>query len=118
VITLKAAEFAQRSFSASICVQFQAKSGHASTKGKGAAAMARNAQDRPRDGNAYELLTVIEAAEFLRLTRSTLDHYRCEGRGPTYRKHGARVFYPKDELIAWSQRHAYVSTSQKYRHSR
>jgi len=58
---------------------------------------------------------VTEAAAFLRLTRSTLDHYRCEGRGPIYRKHGARVFYPKPELIRWSERNAYASTSEKIR---
>ena len=62
-----------------------------------------------------ELLTVTEAAAFLRLKRSTLDHYRCEGRGPIYRKHGARVFYPKPDLIRWSERNTYASTSEKIR---
>lgn len=62
-----------------------------------------------------ELLSVVEAAEFLRLKRSTLDHYRCEGRGPIYRKHGARVFYPKPSLIRWSERNSYASTSERIR---
>lgn len=62
-----------------------------------------------------ELLTVTEAAAFLRLKRSTLDHYRCEGRGPVYRKHGARVFYPKPDLIRWSERNTYASTSERIR---
>ncbi len=61
------------------------------------------------------LLTTKEAAAFLRLTRSTLDHYRCVGRGPDYRKHGVRVFYTRASLIAWSQRHAYASTSSRLR---
>ena len=65
-----------------------------------------------------ELLTVTEAAAFLRLKRSTLDHYRCEGRGPIYRKHGARVFYPKPDLIRWSERNAYASTSEKIRNTK
>jgi hypothetical protein len=62
-----------------------------------------------------ELLSVVEAAKFLRLKRSTLDAYRCEGRGPIYRKHGARVFYPKPDLIRWSERNSYASTSQRLR---
>lgn len=62
-----------------------------------------------------ELLNVEEAAAFLRLKRTTLDHYRCEGRGPIYRKHGARVFYPKPDLIKWSERNAYASTSERIR---
>jgi hypothetical protein len=65
-----------------------------------------------------DLMTVEEAAAFLRLKRSTLDHYRCQGRGPVYRKHGARVFYPKTNLIAWSEGNAYASTSERLRHRR
>lgn len=60
-------------------------------------------------------LTVKEAAEFLRLKRATLDLYRCEGRGPEYRKHGARVFYTLSNLIAWSSDNRYQSTSQRIR---
>jgi predicted DNA-binding transcriptional regulator AlpA len=82
---------------------------------EGAAAMTKPDRNRRDDGDWPELLTVKEAAKFLRLTRSTLDHYRCDGRGPIYRKHGARVFYPKPELIAWSERNAYASTSEKIR---
>lgn len=62
-----------------------------------------------------DLLTVEEAAKFLRLKRTTLDHYRCAGRGPVYRKHGSRVFYPKPNLITWSQRNSYASTSERLR---
>ena len=71
---------------------------------------------KPSQEEAWpELLTVEEAAAFLRLRRSTLDHYRCQGRGPIYRKHGARVFYPKASLIAWSERNTYASTSERIR---
>ena len=64
-----------------------------------------------RDGD--ELFNVKEAANYLRLKRSTLDHYRCEGRGPIYRKHGARVFYTRKSLDDWSNRNAFVSTSER-----
>ena len=78
-------------------------------------AMTKNRQNKT-DGSTWpELLSVEEAAEFLRLKRSTLDHYRCEGRGPIYRKHGARVFYPKPDLIRWSERNSYASTSERIR---
>lgn len=77
--------------------------------------MSENTNPKSESGDWPELLTVQEAAKFLRLTRSTLDHYRCEGRGPIYRKHGARVFYPKPELIRWSERNSYASTSQRIR---
>lgn len=61
------------------------------------------------------LMDVKEAAAFLRLTRSTLDHYRCEGRGPIYRKHGTRVFYTRESLLAWSAGNAFKSTAQRHR---
>ncbi|MGH1421588.1 MAG: helix-turn-helix transcriptional regulator [Hyphomonas sp.] len=77
--------------------------------------MTRNRKKNSQGDNWPELLSVVEAAEFLRLKRSTLDHYRCEGRGPIYRKHGARVFYPKPDLIRWSERNAYASTSERLR---
>ncbi|OZB19436.1 MAG: hypothetical protein B7X53_00045 [Hyphomonas sp. 34-62-18] len=63
--------------------------------------------------NLDDLVSVVEAAKILKLMRSTLDHYRCEGRGPVYRKHGGRVFYKKADLIAWSERNTFRSTSQR-----
>lgn len=80
--------------------------------------MTKEVSRKAGDEDWPELLDVKEAARFLRLKRSTLDHYRCEGRGPIYRKHGARVFYLKPELIRWSERNAYASTSEKIRHTK
>lgn len=60
-----------------------------------------------------DLITVKEAARLLRLSASTLNQYRCDGRGPVYRKHGGRVFYSKRSLLRWSQRHRYLSTSHR-----
>ncbi len=56
----------------------------------------------PVAANDNDLFNVEEAANFLRLKRSTLDHYRCEGRGPIYRKHGRHVRYHIDDLNDWS----------------
>ncbi len=66
----------------------------------------------------YVILNVEEAAEFLRVTRSTLDHYRCVGRGPIYRKHGTRVFYTRESLIKWSESREFSSTSSRIGRSR
>ncbi|TRO85997.1 helix-turn-helix domain-containing protein [Glycocaulis profundi] len=60
-----------------------------------------------------DLITVKEAARLLRLSASTLNQYRCDGRGPVYRKHGGRVFYSRRSLLRWSQRHRYLSTSHR-----
>ena len=68
--------------------------------------------------DAEIFLTVKEAAEFLRLKPCTLDLYRCEGRGPEYRKHGSRVYYTKAALIEWSENHRYQSTSKRIRKSK
>ncbi|MFN7056875.1 helix-turn-helix transcriptional regulator [Hyphomonas sp.] len=72
----------------------------------------------PDAKDEHVLLNVQEAAAFLRLTRSTLDHYRCEGKGPIYRKHGTRVFYTRASLIDWSGRREFSSTSSRAGQSR
>jgi len=78
-------------------------------------------QKRPSEPDANDehvLMNVQEAASFLRLTRSTLDHYRCEGKGPIYRKHGTRVFYTRESLIKWSESREFSSTSSRIGQSR
>ena len=57
--------------------------------------------------------SVVEAAEYLGLTRSTLDHYRWAGGGPPYHKHGGRVLYHIDDLIAWSNRNRYKDSATR-----
>ena len=49
-----------------------------------------------------QLLTTAEAAQHLRLGRSTLEKLRCSGGGPRYVKLGLRrVAYLRDDLDAW-----------------
>jgi hypothetical protein len=38
----------------------------------------------------------------LRVHRRTLDNMRWRGTGPTFRRHGGRIVYQRDELLAWS----------------
>ncbi|MEL7282147.1 MAG: helix-turn-helix domain-containing protein [Pseudomonadota bacterium] len=66
-----------------------------------------------RTSELPELLSAAEAAEFLSLSPITLSHYRCQGRGPIYRKHGWRIFYAKTDLVDWSNRQTWSSTSDK-----
>ena len=74
--------------------------------------MTRKTKSKSEPSELPELLSTKEAAAFLRLSPITLSHYRTQGRGPQYRKHGWRIFYPKPALIAWSERHAYAWTSE------
>lgn len=55
----------------------------------------RSAADGP-------FLTTRETARFLKLRSNTLEKMRVYGGGPQYRKHGRRVRYHIDDLIAWS----------------
>ena len=56
-----------------------------------------------------------EAADYLGLTRSTLEHYRWIGGGPSYRKHGGLVFYHIDDLIEWSERRKFKDSATRVR---
>jgi DNA-binding transcriptional MerR regulator len=47
-------------------------------------------------------LTTNEAADYLRIKPRTLANMRNKGLGPAYRKHGGRVVYTVEDLIAWS----------------
>jgi hypothetical protein len=55
--------------------------------------------------------TPKETAFFLRLQRRTLDNMRWLGYGPSFRKHGGRILYHKDDVIAWSQARRRKSTA-------
>ena len=49
-----------------------------------------------------DFLTIAEAAALLRVHRRTLDNMRWKGTGPIFRRHGGRIVYQRDELLAWS----------------
>jgi excisionase family DNA binding protein len=48
-----------------------------------------------------QLLTIDEAAAYLRQPVKTLRNWRSEGRGPASMKLGRRVLYDKTDLDAW-----------------
>jgi len=81
--------------------------GKASTRTNGA-----KAQARPRKRSS-PFLSVDEAALYLRVTARALEHYRGEGGGPDYRKHGGSIVYHKLDLDRWSALRRFSSTSKK-----
>lgn len=54
-----------------------------------------------------------EAALYLRISRRSLEHFRSDGGGPAYRKHGGTIVYHVDDLERWSAARRYNSTSEK-----
>jgi excisionase family DNA binding protein len=46
-------------------------------------------------------LTVREAAKYIGVAKSTLDHLRSAGGGPHYRKIGRKVVYDAADLDKW-----------------
>jgi excisionase family DNA binding protein len=60
-------------------------------------------KDKPvQVSSTTDFLTIAEAAELLRVHRRTLDNMRWNGTGPVFRRHGGRVVYHREELLAWS----------------
>lgn len=57
-------------------------------------------------------LTLHEAAAFLRLAPRTLDNMRQRGTGPLYNKHGGRVRYHRDDLVAWADQSRRRTTTE------
>jgi hypothetical protein len=58
-------------------------------------------------------LTVKEAADFLRLSKATLDTWRTAGKGPRFIKAGKRVFYDTRDLDRWLDGNKQSSTSDQ-----
>jgi len=48
-------------------------------------------------------LNTAQAAHYLGLSERTMVYWRCEGVGPTPRRHGRFVRYHIDDLDAWSK---------------
>lgn len=59
------------------------------------------------------LLTTVEAAEFLGIKKNTLEIWRVQGRGPVYRKIGKFVKYAESDLQAYLDAAIRTSTSQQ-----
>lgn len=58
-------------------------------------------------------LSADEAALYLRVSVRALEHFRGEGGGPDYRKHGGSIAYHIHDLDRWSAQRRYSSTSKR-----
>jgi hypothetical protein len=61
------------------------------------------------------LMTVKEAADYLRLGVSTLNKLRVTGTGPKYFKMHRRITYTAADLDAYIEKHRTRSTAQRKR---
>ncbi len=62
------------------------------------------------------VLTTVEVAELLRISRRTLERMRVEGTGPRYLKVGpgkrSRVIYRQQDILTWLEAFHFSSTSE------
>ena len=58
-------------------------------------------QSNHNQGGEMSYLRVPQAAEYLGLSKSALDKFRCYGGGPAYAKLGTTVVYQAADLDAW-----------------
>ena len=54
----------------------------------------------PTEPSFDEWLTVRQAAAYVKLTKNTLDWYRCRGKGPRFHRNGRTVRYRRADLDA------------------
>lgn len=47
------------------------------------------------------MMSDLQAAEYLGVSKNTLRHWRCEKRGPAYVKNGRAARYSRKDLDAW-----------------
>jgi hypothetical protein len=60
-------------------------------------------------------LTQRQLAELLACSTRTLERDRCSGTGIPFVKHGRRVYYPRDVVLAALRKRMYTSTAEAKR---
>jgi len=60
----------------------------------------------------HGILTTREAADYVRLSKPTLERFRVSGDGPVFVKMGSAVRYRVCDLNAWLETRLATSTSQ------
>ena len=58
-----------------------------------------------------DIFNTVEAAEYVRLSKPTLERFRVSGEGPVYCKLGGAVRYRKADLDVWLTSRMTISTS-------
>ena len=64
--------------------------------------------------NIADILTTLEAAQYVRLGKPTLERARVTGEGPRYAKLGGAVRYRRADLDAWLSSRIVSSTSASH----
>ena len=59
-----------------------------------------------------ELMNTLEAAQYVRLGKPTLERFRVTGEGPHFAKLGGAVRYRRPDLDAWLASRVVRSTSE------
>ena len=62
----------------------------------------------------HDILTTLEAAQYVRLGKPTLERARVTGEGPRYAKLGGAVRYRRADLDAWLESRIVASTSASH----
>jgi excisionase family DNA binding protein len=62
----------------------------------------------------HDIMTTAEAADYLRLSKPTLERARVSGDGPLYCKLGGSVRYRRADLETWLQSRLTASTSANH----
>ena len=62
---------------------------------------------------ALDILNTREAANYVRLGKPTLEHYRIKGDGPVFLRLGSAIRYRKTDLDAWLDGRRVRSTSER-----
>jgi predicted DNA-binding transcriptional regulator AlpA len=71
-------------------------------------------EDIPIPADPFALMSEVQAAAFLGLTRRALQNFRLTGKGPQYVKIGARcVRYRRVDLDGWNESNLRTSTSDE-----
>lgn len=58
------------------------------------------------------LLNQAQAASFLKLSKRTLERYRCYGGGPPFCKLGRRTMYRQPDLLDWVNARVFNNTAE------
>ena len=71
-----------------------------------------NSELKSRVGTDWpRFLDQAVTAKLLDLSERTLERFRLEGRGPSFRKFGRRVVYAMSDVVAWAEGQRRTSTS-------
>lgn len=77
-----------------------------------AAQNVRESKDEaPKVGGALKLRDTVQAAEFLGMSKRTLDKWRVTGGGPRYYK-GGRILYAEKDLLEWLEARNVAHTTE------